>query len=423
MFDSLVIDLMFSQGAPLDPEVLVTALGGEEEASQRKILDPDMQDPRLEMEMSPSRPFRRRAERRLFIIDDSVAPMRADPQTDFKVPLDLRPERERLISLCTAMNVRLGRIFALGTWGDAVLIARSARDLRGIALLSWALDPTVDVDGNPYGRRLTQAEFETKLAAYEKRLDELDEQQILSKLDGVNIERRGELIILDVLEDDGTWNMRRSPTMERLLASTDRFSMIVGAPYSAEDKPDGEPDAADTAGRTLAPADAAAGHTRADTAETAAAGAGGRNAAGDSGVAAISTIELAGRLVLVFALERFDLDIAASLGKRDYESIIVPADGFTGTMRDRLYREGAEFVAPVEFYSEVFLDGKPLSRPQFDSGATPLSDGVRAMEVHCPRYGRVQLVVGAGAGKFMTSVADLSADDVSALQAALAAHG
>ena len=43
---------------------LVAALGGPEVATNRKILDPDMQDPRFEMELSPSFPFRRRGERR-----------------------------------------------------------------------------------------------------------------------------------------------------------------------------------------------------------------------------------------------------------------------------------------------------------------------------------------------------------------------
>jgi hypothetical protein len=74
--DSLVADLIFQADAEIDPEKLVEALGGRELAATRKILDPDLQDPRFEMELSPSMPFRRRGERRLMIIDDSVAPMR-----------------------------------------------------------------------------------------------------------------------------------------------------------------------------------------------------------------------------------------------------------------------------------------------------------------------------------------------------------
>ena len=68
--DSLVLDLMFQGGADIDPEAFVTAFGGTEVVTSRKIFDPDQQDPRLEMELSPSMPFRRRDERRLMIIDD-----------------------------------------------------------------------------------------------------------------------------------------------------------------------------------------------------------------------------------------------------------------------------------------------------------------------------------------------------------------
>src|SRR5262245_3174536 len=168
--DSLVTDLMFKQAATLDQKTLIDALGGPEAAKQRKLLDPDMLDPRMEMELSPSMPFRRRGERRLMIIDDSQ-PLREDPQ-DPLVTVDLRPAKEALIAMCTKLPVRMGRRFALGAWGDAVLVVRAARDLRGIALLSWALDPTVDVDGKRRASQLSKSEFEAKIMAYEKRLEE-----------------------------------------------------------------------------------------------------------------------------------------------------------------------------------------------------------------------------------------------------------
>src|SRR5690606_19737759 len=116
--DSLVIDLIFQANAALDPPQLIEALGGAEVVQGRKILDPDMQDPRFELELSPSMPFRRQGERRLMIIDASVAPMRKDPRADPVVPIDLRTEKERLIRVCQSAPVRLGRINALGSWGD-----------------------------------------------------------------------------------------------------------------------------------------------------------------------------------------------------------------------------------------------------------------------------------------------------------------
>jgi hypothetical protein len=178
--DSLVTDLMFRADAQLDQQTLIDALGGPEVAKTKKLLDPDMLDPRMEMELSPSIPFRRRNERRLMIIDDS-APLRADPQEPV-VPVDLRPAKEALIAMCEALPIKLGRLFALGSWGDAVLVVRSPRDLRGVCLIAWALDPTTDIDGKRRANQLGRAEFEAKIMAFDKRLDELDDEDILANL-------------------------------------------------------------------------------------------------------------------------------------------------------------------------------------------------------------------------------------------------
>jgi hypothetical protein len=251
--DSLVTDLIFEARGNLDQKILIEALGGPEVAKEKKLLDPDMLDPRLEMELSPSMPFRRRGERRLLIIDDSVAPMRADPAKDPVVPIDLRPHKEALIALCEKLPVRLGRLFALGSWGDAVMVAKDARDLRGVALIGWALDPTVDVHGKhaPSGQ-LTKPQFEEKILAYEKRLEELDEQDILQSLTGVSFERRGNLLVIDVLEPDGTWDQRRSIMLENQLAAIERFSMIPGAP-SRKPEPKVPPPAAKVEPKVAAP--------------------------------------------------------------------------------------------------------------------------------------------------------------------------
>src|SRR3984885_4884131 len=139
--DSLVTDLMFQGNAAIDQKTLIDGLGGETALETKQLLDVDRLDPRAEMELSPSMPFRRRGERRLMIIDESVVTPRADPQAEPLITADLRPAKEALIATCQALPIRLGRLFVLGSWGDAVLVARSARDLRGICLLPWALDP------------------------------------------------------------------------------------------------------------------------------------------------------------------------------------------------------------------------------------------------------------------------------------------
>jgi hypothetical protein len=228
--DTLVTDLMFQATATTDHKTLVDGLGGQTALEGKQLLDVDRLDPRAEMELSPSMPFRRRGERRLMIIDDKAVTPRQDPQTDPLINSDLRAAKEALIEICQKLPIRLGRLFVLGSWGDAVLVGRSMRDLRGICLVPWALDPQTDIDGKRRATPLSQKEFEAKLMAFEKRLEELEDDQIIANLSGVSFERRGELVVVDVLEADGTWDQRKSLMMEQQLAAVERFSLIPGAP-------------------------------------------------------------------------------------------------------------------------------------------------------------------------------------------------
>src|SRR5690349_1883979 len=237
--DSIVTDLMFQASAAIDQKTLIEGLGGETALEAKQLLDVDRLDPRAEMELSPSMPFRRRGERRLMIIDDQAVTPRQDPQADPLIKTDLRPHKEALIETCSKLPLRLGRLFVLGSWGDAVIVARSVRDLRGLALIPWALDPQMDIDGKRRATPLSQKEFEGKLMAFEKRLEELDDQQIISNLTGVTFERRGDLVVVDVLEPDGTWDQRKSLAMETQLAAVERFSLLPGAP--AQPRPSERP--------------------------------------------------------------------------------------------------------------------------------------------------------------------------------------
>jgi hypothetical protein len=385
--DSLVTDLMFQSGDALDPEVLVEVLGGQEELAKRQVVDPDMQDPRFEMELSPSIPFRRRGERRLMIIDDSVAPMRKDPQTETKISLDLREAREKLIEVCARTPVRLGRLFALGGWGDAVLVVRNLRDLRAICLLSWALDPSLDIDGRRRAAPLGQSEFEEKLLSYDKRLDELDDESIRECLAGANVEEKDGLIIVDVLAEDGSWDVTKSLELEQAVAAIDRFSAIVGARSVGVANV-----------RTPAPAAEDSGPIEAETATSMQI----RRAPVEA-LKPLRTVHLGDSLLVVFPPERFDLEVAAHLGKKDWESILRSDDSIQGREKDQIYQEGADFVAGVEFLSEVFLGGKPLDKAQFDAGATTGATGVKSMEVHFPRFGPVLLICRPDGSRFVSS--------------------
>ena len=388
--DSLVTDLMFQANAAIDQQKLVEGLGGEDILATKQLLDVDRLDPRAEMELSPSMPFRRRGERRLMIIDDKTIVPREDTQGDPLVKHDLREAKEALIKTCQLLPVRLGRLFMLGTWGDAVIVARTARDLRGIALLPYALDSQVDVDGKRRQTPLSQKEFETKILAFEKRLEELDDDQIIAGLSGVTFERRGDLVIVDVLEADGTWDQRKSMLMENQLAAIERFSMLPGAP-----QPKGPPPAAKSNGDAKAPPPKAA----AKPVEPPKPAPPKEEPKGPP----ISLREVDGAVVLVFPAERFDVDVVAALGKRDFDHILRRSDNLPGAMRDRIHRDGAGWIAPLEFLSEVFVDGKPLTKAEFERDSQKL-EGMKSLDVHFPRFGPVMLLEIAGKGRFVTTV-------------------
>jgi hypothetical protein len=400
--DSLVTDLIFQASAAIDQKALIDGLGGQDALATKQLLDVDRLDPRAEMELSPSMPFRRRGERRLMLLDDQAITPRQDPQTDPWFKSDLRPEKERLVTICQKLPIRLGRLFALGSWGDAVLIARSARDLRGICLIPWALDPQVDVDGKRRATPLGPKEFEAKIVAFEKRLDELDDQQILQGLTGVSFERRGELLVVDVLEADGTWDQRKSMMMEQQLAAMDRFSLIPGAPASqvaSSERP--TKSIRPPTDKGAMKKDGAAAKPAAPAQAPAPAPAPAPVPKGPP----IQAKEIDGNVVLVFPAERFDLDVAAALGKRDWDQVVRATDNIQGSLRDKIHREGASWIAPIEFLSEVFIDGKPLTKAAFEKDATT-AEGVRSMDVHFPRFGAVTLLEIAGKGRFVTSFSD-----------------
>jgi hypothetical protein len=88
--------------------------------------------------------------------------------------------------------------------------------------------------------------------------------------------------------------------------------------------------------------------------------------------------------------------------------VIRSIDALPGSMRDRIQRDGAGWVAPLEFLSEVFIDGKPLTKAHFEKEAVSTSgaDNVKSLDVHFPRFGPVTLLEITGKGRFVTSLGD-----------------
>jgi hypothetical protein len=203
----------------------------------------------------------------------------------------------------------------------------------------------------------------------------------------VNVERRGDLVIVDVLEADGSWDQRKSMLMETHLAATDQFSLLPGAPSSGKK---GAP--APTNGKPAAKAAPAPAPAPPPVKE-------------EPKGPPIAAQEIDGAIVLVFPAERFDLDVAAALGKRDWDTVVRRSDNLPGQIRDKIWRDGASWIAPIEFLSEVFVDGKPLTKQDFERDAKQ-ADGVKSLDVNFPRYGDVTLLEISGKGRFVTSYSD-----------------
>ena len=107
--------------------------------------------------------------------------------------------------------------------------------------------------------------------------------------------------------------------------------------------------------------------------------------------------------MLVFPEGRFDLDVAAALGKKDWDAVVRGGE-VSGAQRDRMHQRGADWIAPLEVLSEVVVEGKPLTKVAFEQAASAVGDGVRALEVHFPRFGPVTLLDVPGSGRFVTSM-------------------
>jgi len=183
-------------------------------------------------------------------------------------------------------------------------------------------------------------------------------------------------------------------------AAWDTFSMIPGAPSSTAKPAAPAQNGASKPATTPAPAPAPASAPTAAKAEAPKA-----EPKPEPKGPPIAAKELDGKIVLVFPAERFDLDVAAALGKRDWDQIVRGSDNFTGAVRDKLHRDGASFIAPLEFLSEVFVDGKPLTKQQFERDAK-VENGAKSLDVHFPRFGDVVLLEIPGKGRFVTSLTD-----------------
>lgn len=99
------------------------------------------------------------------------------------------------------------------------------------------------------------------------------------------------------------------------------------------------------------------------------------------------TVDALGALVFV-PVELADTDVLRHYLVGSIESSL--PDGLPRSLQQQLQGRSIDFAVRVEFFSEVFLDNQPLSRPKFDERARELSLAgvtVKALEVLAPRLG------------------------------------
>ena len=380
----LVLDIIFDAKSEIDSDSFVAAFGGEDLLKTYTIFDPDTQDPRLEMELSPSYPFRRQRERRLMIIDNDFGALK-QKEDQLVVTKDLRDKKKQLLDLFKNLPLRFARLFSLGTWGDAVWISKDAADFRAISLLGWALDPNTDEDGKTRETPLNQREFEAKLQAYPKRIEELDEETILQNIGSATLTKDEDHIVIDVLDEKGHWNLEDSARLEESMAALTSFSMIPGAPQVQANRD--EPKTPQTESVPTSDEDS--------------------DKKNDLDPITFKIIE--GQMLLLIPDSVFDLAFAAKIGKKDWETVLGHVPTLSGAQKDLVYKQGLDFLTPIEFFSEVMLDGTPLTKKAFQDMAVETKAGVKTMQVRFPRFGEVQLLQTPDQKKWITSdLSDLS---------------
>lgn len=129
----------------------------------------------------------------------------------------------------------------------------------------------------------------------------------------------------------------------------------------------------------------------------------------------LEAVDVDGRVVLRVPAERWSLELVTKLGSKD-ATAIRPADKVSSEQKDRIARQGAGFVAALPYFSEAFLEGKPLDKKRFEADSKEIAPGVRVLEAQLPRFGTA-LVVVSPKGRFLTSESTLPPDRLLALLA------
>lgn len=108
----------------------------------------------------------------------------------------------------------------------------------------------------------------------------------------------------------------------------------------------------------------------------------------ESAARSLRFVEDARGLVVAVPVELSETDVLSRYLVPVVEGAL--PEGLPGALVGRLNGRAVDFAVRVEFFSEVFVDNQPLSRPRFDERAHEVDLGgtkVKALEVLAPRLG------------------------------------
>ncbi len=302
------------------------------------------------------------------IIDDTVVTPRAGPGGrsgghDRPAPREGGADRRSARS-CRSGSAGCSRS---ARWGDAVLVARDgARPARRSACCRGRSTRRSTSTASAARRRCRRRSSRPSCSRSRSGSRSSTSEQILARLSGVSFERRGELVIVDVLEADGTWDQRKSMLMETQLGAVgqlldDPGRAVDGRSHRARERlPAAKvpappaataPAAAEPAAKPEPPSPRPHRPSRSRRAR--------RSPSRRSTARSCSCSRPSAST---------STSPPRSASATGTASSAAPTT-CPGAMRDRMHRDGASWIAPLEFLSEVFVDGKPLTKPQFEKDA------------------------------------------------------
>lgn len=278
---------------------------------------------------------------------------------------DLRPFLQLLLGLVDRTGARIG---TAGSWGEPGFfgaVAKDRNDLAWLALFGW-LDAN-DVD-------LT---FQTGIgASKQQKMPELEAKhkqivaaKIESQIGGMPV---GPYFLLDLLGKLGGYGQEEYKDWLKKCFSAFRSVTAPPPPKKVEEPPKEAPKVA------------------------------------------IRAAELSGKPVLIIPKERFGLSVFEGIAKGRPEALH-KIDQIPSRVQEEIARKRVHFLAQLPSLSELFIDGRPLTKDAAQKLQEPVSGSEHLTFIaHMPRFGRVRVIGNEGDWWFFSDP-EVEAADLRAL--------